>query len=59
MTNKIILLASSGTPDKSVDGRGGIQRGNFYVNNVLIENATLVNGIVYDSNGDYVGPKDP
>ncbi len=53
---KIIKLTE--VPEKSIDGKGGIQRGTFYVGGQPYENATLVNGIVYDQNGIYVGPQD-
>ena len=56
---KGLVIFRTAAADKSVDGQGGIQRGNFYVNNVLVENATLVNGIVYNENGELVGPVDP
>ena len=54
----LVILRMSAT-DKSVDGQGGIQRGTFKVNGVDVPNATLVNGIVYNENGEPVGPVDP
>ena len=56
---KGLVILRTTAADKSIDGQGGIQRGNFYVNGELIENATLVNGIVYNENGEPVGSPDP
>ena len=54
----ILRTADSGI-EKSVDGKGGITRGTFSVGGKSYENATLVNGIVYDEEGNLVGPLDP
>ena len=56
---KGLVILRTSAADKSVDGQGGIQRGNFSVGGTSYPNSTLVNGIVYDENGDYVGPVDP
>lgn len=56
MPNGIILLISGGI-EKSVDGKGGIQRGTFVTSTgETYQNATLVSGNVYASDGSYVGP---
>ncbi len=54
----IILLNSAGAIEKSVDGKGAIERGTFYVNGAAYENATCVGGMVYDRDGNLVGPVD-
>ena len=56
---KGLVILRTSAADKSVDGRGGISRGTYSVNGVSYPNATLVNGIVYDAEGNYVGPVDP
>ncbi|MBQ7604560.1 MAG: hypothetical protein IJU75_06355 [Clostridia bacterium] len=54
----IILLNAAGAVEKSVDGKGAIERGTFYVNGAAYENATCVGGMVYDQDGNLVGPVD-
>ncbi len=54
----IILLNAAGAIEKSVDGKGAIERGTFYVNGVAYENATRVGGMVYDQDGNLAGPVD-
>ena len=55
----LTILRTTVDIEKSVDGKGGITRGTFAVGGKSYENATLVNGIVYDSEGNLVGPLDP
>lgn len=56
MAGFVIINATA--PEKSVDGSGRIERGTFYVNGTQYDNATCVDGIVYDSDGRLVGRAD-
>ena len=59
MKNNGILVLASSSPEKSIDGKGIIERGVFYVDGDRYENAFLVDGIyIYSKDGVYIGIDD-